>query len=176
MTSGPTQHRCKPLECGQQGGSVEPGLLERKGERGAALKSSPWLWRGPIRPEIQTEPWSANHNSQKQWQKTLASYPDSVVPRLSFSCQWLDSKSVTNCSTAQTVAALDFVCNDPHLHWNKREQPSQEEKIMFYWCTLKKKRNKQTKPPKLFVLTWSRGPTETLRTLLEMCSQEEPWG
>lgn len=30
--------------------------------------------------------------------------------------------------------------------------------------------------PDLLVLTWSRGPTETLRTLLEMWFQEEPWG
>lgn len=69
----------------------------------------------------------------------LESYPDSIVPRLSLRCQWLDSEPVTNCSVAQAVAALDFVCNDPHLHrkvkkkkksgWKKCSTDTLEEKI-----------------------------------------------
>lgn len=75
---------------------------------------------------------------------------------------------------AQTVAALDFVCNDPHLKWKKKTK-NQDEKNVLLMHTVKK--NKPTNPKlgiDVMVLTWSRGPTETLRTLFEMCSQEEP--
>lgn len=44
------------------------------------------------------------------------SYPDTIVPWLSFWLHWLDSKSMANCSAAQTVATLHLVSYDPHLH------------------------------------------------------------
>lgn len=42
-------------------------------------------------------------------------HPDAVVPRLSFRLQGLHPQSAANCPTAQTVAALDLISNDPHL-------------------------------------------------------------
>lgn len=177
MRSGIKGHRCGPLESGQWGGSVELGLLEREGRCGPALRSSPSLWCNPIHPKIITDSWSTNHVSQERWaslvwSETLVSYPDSIVPWLSLRCEWLDSKSVANRPMAQTVAALDFVCYDPHLHWRNKSY-SQDEEMLYLCAQFKKKRQLSID---IMVLTWSRGPTETLRTLLEMCSQEEPWG
>lgn len=65
------------------------------------------------------------------------SYPNTVVPRLSFRLQRLDPESMTHCSTAQTVAALYLVCYDPHLHPDN-ENTSQDTwhflQIKPYWA------------------------------------------
>lgn len=41
--------------------------------------------------------------------------PDAVVPGVAFGLRRLNPESVAHGPTAQTVAALDLICNDPHL-------------------------------------------------------------
>lgn len=42
-------------------------------------------------------------------------HPDAIVPRLSFRLQGLHTEPAANSPTAQTVAALYLISNDPHL-------------------------------------------------------------
>lgn len=48
-----------------------------------------------------------------RWKQT---HPDAVVPRLSFRLQGLHTEPAANSPTAQTVAALNLISNDPHLN------------------------------------------------------------
>lgn len=64
-------------------------------------------------------------NTQSYSLVSLVTYPNAVVPRLSFWLHRLDSKSMAHRSTTQTVATLHLVRYDPHLHPNNKNKTTQ---------------------------------------------------
>lgn len=58
-------------------------------------------------------------------------HPNAVVPRLSFRLQGLYPQPAANGPTAQTVAALDLISNNPYLKTHKKAQ----EHIFIKWLT-----------------------------------------
>lgn len=71
----------------------------------------------PIHPEKTTQDFSFSTHSiilYIQANITVA-HPNAIVPRVTFGFCRHHPQSATHSSTAQTVATLHFICNDPHL-------------------------------------------------------------
>lgn len=96
-------------------------------------------------------------------------HPDATVPGLAPGLHGAHPESVTDGSGRLGGEACDALCYHPHLRDDKRVIPGPHSTYLHNSVTLSPTRGSPA-------VTWSSGPTDTLATLLEMSSQEEPWG
>lgn len=97
-------------------------------------------------------------------------HPDATVPGLAAGLHGSHPESVADGSGRLGGEACDALCYDPHLQMTSPSFPVRSPPLDLL--------DSITPPPTpgCPALTWSSGPTDTLVTLLEMSSQEEPWG
>lgn len=136
--------------------------------------------RGPV-SEGSTNPLNARFQLVPPRPGTCTMSPawpthaDAVVPALPFGLPGLHASAMTHGPPAQAMGSLDFVGNDPDLEHTPAEAPAQPR-----WVTgtggLGQQGSRLPGHPTPCLPTWSRGPTDTLRTLLDTCSQLEPCG
>lgn len=112
-------------------------------------------------------------------------HPDAVVPALPRGLQRLHACAVTHGSPAEAVAPLDFAGDDPDLEHRPAAGPALAVVALGGRQWGDQSRNPRPLSPRpkwaaalcaLGTQTWSRGPTDTRRTLLDTCSQLEPCG
>lgn len=145
----------------------QPGLRTPKGP-----------CRGPPHTPRSGPSWAGQLNGSASGGRTAGwphTHPDAVVPALPLGLSGLHACAVTHRPPAQPMAALDFVGDDPDLEHRPGEAgPAAVGQLGWEWGG--QGGSPETPAPATPFPTWSRGPTDTLRTLLDTCSQLEPCG